>query len=714
MQTSATDKSVGRSTSYRRQASSFSRTEKPLAQSGLSAQELNQSKTSTRIALGAVAAGAIACGIAFKDGAKQALNRIGNVGELISSLFAIPATLFIPLTTALGEYEGYKAKDPTEQSSNKLVEIVYPILSIAFAPMTAFGPLKKATQSTGHMITTLINMPHILFTLFSYTGGRAATLWKSINLASSKLSDGERFKFENERKLFRQLGDIGSDNAAVTPQGHQFMTGILNIVDFFKGDFTSIKNRFSEAPVTSFLCTFISSVCWIPTYIGKSFDTIIRTLESVESLKNAISEDSPIYKSAMKAKDWWHTNSASGSFLGNILKGGREFGKIVQAVASPLGMINVVWPAFDHFRHGFKNVEAGDTDSTIRFFDRVLNIGAFAGHCYFTILYGLFVRLPQTITTTTFYVCNAINRARGVLDKPNDPKYLDPRKYRDIIFNPNKGWAKSIYDFARSLIEKKTGKKFLYDDIYKVIARQECFTPLREALYKQIFESEITYEDTDKSTNQLVTRIKEKDQIVPSKLWGEILKDNRNTMISQARERLKKYLKEASLFNENQINDFFNRYHVYDRINAELEAIIDGEIKACETTTDESVNPQLQSKIFKKPKIKSNSFQEMILHPIKYWDDIKEVFKFRTFFAQFVVSPLNVLDFVNIVEMGDKNLPYHLSDWLVKESSIRIGDYGAGNIGEMMPVYLHAVQSCGKGMSHIYKAGRAVALHMAG
>lgn len=627
--------------------------------------------------------------LAFKDGLSEGFKKIGSLGRNISSIFAIPATFLIPLTMAYGEYEELKVKNPTEQSSSRLIEIVYPILSIAFAPMTAFEPLEKATQSKGHMVTTLVNMPHIIFTFLSYTGGRFLTLLKSVRLAFFNPPDEERYRLENERKLVSTLGDIGSDNAAVTPEAHQFMTGILTIKDLLTGNFSSVKERLSEAPITTLLGTFIGSIFWIPTFIGKSFDTIIRTLEMSDQLKNALSEKHPVYKYAEKAKNWWHSTSAKGGFTGNLLASGREFGKIMQAVASPLGMVSVVFPAFDHFKKGFNNEEALEVGGSVKAIDKALNIGAFLGHLYFTTLYGAFVRLPQAIVTSTFYGCNIINRFRGVLDKPNDPRYIDPRKIRDKIFNPNKGWAKALSDFAGGIIEKNTGKKFLYDDIYKVIAEQECYRPLRESLYKKVFESEYQYEVVDDNTKETKTVTKEAYKDPHQKLWGNILKTNKEDIMRGAEDRFKKYLKEASGYDDAKINDFFYRYRVYDKIKAELEKLIDGEISAC-----------LESK---ESKLGSKNFFDMIDHPVRHWKDLKEISKFRISLSQFVVSPLNVLDFVNIVEMGDKNLPYWLSNWLLQESSIRIGDFKAGNYGELVPVYLHAVQTCGKGMAHVRK-----------
>src|SRR3989338_5702346 len=244
-----------------------------LATNGKKRREyIEQNSHSAKIATVAGLATAVGTGIALKDGVSEGFKKIGGLGKMISSLFAIPATFLIPITTAYGEYEEYRVKNPTEQSSSRLLEIVYPVLSIAFAPMTAFEPIEKANQSKGHMVATLVNMPHILFTFFSYTGGRFLTLLKSLKLATMNLSDEEKLRIENERKLFRTLGDIGSDNAAVTPQAHQAVTGLQTWGDILTGNFSSVGEKIADAPVTTILGTFVASAFWIPTFIGKSFD----------------------------------------------------------------------------------------------------------------------------------------------------------------------------------------------------------------------------------------------------------------------------------------------------------------------------------------------------------------------------------------------------------------------------------------------------------
>ena len=72
-------------------------------------------------------------------------------------------------------------------------------------------------------------------------------------------------------------------------------------------------------------------------------------------------------------------------------------------------MASVVTPAFNKFLRGeFYNKEAQEIGGTIGFIDKVFNIGAFFTHLYYTGTYALSVRLPQTVTTGTFYICHAL------------------------------------------------------------------------------------------------------------------------------------------------------------------------------------------------------------------------------------------------------------------------------------------------------------------
>ena len=91
----------------------------------------------------------------------------------------------------------------------------------------------------------------------------------------------------------------------------------------------------------------------------------------------------------------------------------------------------------------------------------------------------------------------------------------------------------------------------------------------------------------------------------------------------------------------------------------------------------------------------------MLLHPIKYWGDVKEVFKFKTALAQFVFSPCNILDFVNIIDLGNKDFSHQINKFLLEESSIRNGDFVAGVVGEIPTVALHDLQTAMDGVATV-------------
>ena len=653
-----------------------------------SLKEVRENTRPAKIATGVGIASILGLGIALKDGVTEGFQSIAHVGRKISSFFGLAVVFLFPVATMYGQYEEYKGKDGGDDGS-KILEITNPLLSLAFAPMTAFEPLEKATKSTGHMIAGLINMPHILFTFFSYTGGRFLTLWKSIQLGFFNPSEEKKFRLEKERSLLKCLGDIGSDNAAITPQAHQFATGLNTWGNLLTGNLDAVKETFSDGPVTALLGTFVSTFTWIPSLVGKTFDTTIRTLEMTDQLKNVFSENSRIYKAAKSTRDWWHTTSLSNNFIGKVLSSGRAIGKFTQATMSPMGMVSVVFPAWDHFfKNGFNNPGVRERGGIIAAFDRILNIGAFIGHSYCTTLYGLFIRLPQTIVTSSFYACNTINKIRGLEGKHNDSRYLDPSKIRDFIFNPNKGWAKSLSDFAQKHMKNLTGRRTLFDNFHKVLAERKCYRPIREGIYKEAIQTRYEYID---EKGEIKT--KEENKEPPRILWNKILEERKEEILIKSKERFKDYLKASAQFNEQDIDEFFNKACIYKEIEKELIGIIDKEIGANNNGQNKEENGNSIQEGFKKPELKSNSFFDMLRHPIKYFQDLKEISKFRSSIAQFILSPLNVLDFVNMVDLGNKNHSFKINKFMVEESSIEKGDFVAGVVGEVATVLAHDAQT---------------------
>lgn len=690
-------------------------------------KQIKQEQISAAKMLAGAGLSALGFGVAFKDGLNQGFKNIGGIGRQISSIFAIPASLLFPVITAYGEYEEMKGGD--KETGQRLTEIVYPLLSAAFAPMTLSDPLDKGTQSNAHLTATALNFPNIAFTLFSYTGSRLFTLFKSLQLALTHPSPEKKFRMEQIRKIFSLFGNIGSDHAASTPGGQQCITGWQTISELFKGDFHSVLERLKTNPVTTILGTTISSVFWVPTYIGKVFDSIIRTAELADHLENALPQNSWITNFLKQFRDSWHEKSHEESGSGELLYSLREFAKVMQTVASPLGMLSVVMPVFDQFTKGFSNKEAKEIGGSIAVFDKALNITAFLGHCYFTLLYALTIRLPQTITTSSFYICNFINKLRGVIDNPEDINYIEPNKIRDIIFNPKKGFVKAISDFAAkqldnielklhpedpTLINDFTdnngtittgkGRSRLIKDLYEVLAEEVCYTPLHEKLYRKTVDE--PYIDCD--TGELK---KPEDKIPSPELWGKILKDNEQNIIRDARLRFDKYLDESTKFSREEKEDFYQSHingeqSIYERIKTKVEILLKNEIDSINKPTNESQDAEKIEKI----KLKSKSFFEIFTNPIKYLKDIKEVLSFRAFISKFVILPLNILGFVNAINFGERGMPHKLRKWLTQESAIRIGNYKIANEGELPPVAFHAFQTAGKGMANIYNAFRFIFL----
>ena len=100
--------------------------------------------------------------------------------------------------------------------------------------------------------------------------------------------------------------------------------------------------------------------------------------------------------------------------------------------------------------------------------------------------------------------------------------------------------------------------------------------------------------------------------------------------------------------------------------------------------------------------IKAKSFLEMIAHPVKYWNDIKEVFKLRTFISRYVTLPFWILGFIKLVDFGKAGEPYWLRNFKAQESAIRIGDIDVACNSELMPVLIHALESAPKGLATVW------------
>lgn len=414
---------------------------------------------------GGLAVGTVALGAIFKDGLSSGLKRFGGITNNISNVLSVPFSLLFPLLSLDNEAGGLRG----EQSKDDLfTRMTYTMASLAFTPNTFGEPVIAATKSKAHMITTLLNLPHILYVFLTYTGGRTAAFITSLKKKFAK-DEAMEHRYEQEFEALYKLGNLGSSQASITPLANQFVLGWQTIKDVLIGDFGSAWSRFKYEPISVLLGTCFNSWMFPFDYLAKIFDTTIRTAENVNQFENAFDrKNNVIWKFIIngleKVRNNWHSaskdqNSATGKFL----KFAREASKIEALICPPIGMVSVVTPAFNKFLRGeFWNKEAQDIGGVIGFLDKVFSTGAFVSHLYYTGVYATNVRLPQFATSSIFYICNLINKMKGI--DLNDPRladenyrkevgYIEPTKIRDKIFEKDSGIIKSISDFGAKWLD---------------------------------------------------------------------------------------------------------------------------------------------------------------------------------------------------------------------------------------------------------------------
>lgn len=698
----------------------------------------NNTKTA-RIATGAGAAVLALLGVAMKDGLKDGFNRIGNISNGISNIISVPFSLLFPFFTLNNEF--LQRNNKASSKDDLLNRMVYTAASLGFAPNTWGDPLKMGTRSTPHMIATILNLPHILFSFFSYTGGRAMSFLTSLK----KRKDPNNYRLEQEFESLYRLGNLGSAQASVIPMSGQFILGWETITDLCKGNFGSAFERFKKEPISVGLGTLFNSWAWPFEYVAKYLDTTIRTAEGVETFQNAFKNpNNLLVRSLKKLRDSWHRSSQENSALGKFLKYGRHLSKIEALLIPPIGMVSVVTPVLNRFMRGeFFNKEAQEIGGTIGLLDKVFNVGGFFSHIYYTGVYALSVRLPQTITTGTFYISHGLNWLRG--KKAGQEGYIEPLTIREKIFGKKSGFVKSVSDFAEKnlditelqlhpdkpelindvVINRKTKqvwikgkdcsssfrdnfdlietfisnakKKETYTDksgnelvkvagsgkskhireFHKVIADEVCYTPLREKYYAQMAE--------------------ERNKVKPSnEAWKKALKDKYQKLIlDEVETTMEKYLRESVLLEEGQINDFIRgEYkHEFEAIKKHIEGFIADETRDSEPEIKPETSKKAQSKV--KPK---SSLGELLTN----WGELKKVLKLKIFHASNTVLPLWIRGFVNVVDYGKENDPMWLRNLKATETGIREGDVKQACDREFMPVVGFAFQSMGKGLAMLH------------
>lgn len=706
----------------------------------------------TKIAAGVGLAALVGLGAAFKDGLKNGFQRIGDISNQISNIFTVPFSLLFPYATLNNEFTNIKKGTMTGDDS-LLNRMVYTAASLGFTPMTWGEPLKMGTRSTPHLIATILNLPHTLFTFLSYTGGR----FMSVKTAVEKNMDKDNYMLEQKFNGLYKLGNLGSAQASVIPMSGQCVLGWETILDIFKGNFGSAMDRFRKEPMSVVLGTLFNSWAYPFEYLAKCFDTTIRTAESVDQFRNAFSENSLIIKFLDGLKIKWHENSKKENFLGKFLKWGREASKIEALLLPPVGMISILLPTWNRFLKGeIFNKEAQGIGGTIGFLDKVFNIGAVFTHLYYTGTYTLSVRLPQTITTANFYITNLINKITGkqldpdifrkkIFDSgfvnklsnwaskklddlelqlhPNNPQLInnlkiDTNLHHVWIIDKNAGsrkvdLTKEQYESLVSFVKEQqnsssndtndngiltltgTGKSKHIRNFHKIMADEVCFTPLREALYSdEVYNQE--YEDKElakeaKKNNKTHSGFKEKGKKPSQVKWGERLQARHKTeILDKVEETLRTYLQNSQLLNTERIDEFIERE--YKAIKEEVEKLVENEIAACNSHTLEKKAKSVNNEI------KSKNLLELFTN----WQDLKKVIQLKTFHVTNSILPLWVRGFVDVVDYGKTDEPFWLRNLKAQETGIREGDVKQACDREFMPVVAYSFQTMGKGLATIW------------
>ena len=673
-----------------------------------SAKRKKESTNTAKIVTSAGVASLIGVGFAFRNGLTEGFHSIAGISRKICNLIAIPVAIFYPVILLMNEFNFLKGKNKSNDE-NKLAKFINPAVSISFATETFCDPLEKATQSPLHMAATLINLPHLLFVLLSYTGGRAMTLAKTIQLMFNPPKD-KQLRLEQEADAFHAIGNLGSEHAGIAPLPHLFASGCQNLGALFTGDFGSVFERFKTNPVSTIL-TFPSIISFIPDYFGKALDTSIRTAEAAKQIQNAFGgSSSKLIRGLEKFKNWWYDNCTKETSLGKFLKFGRSFAKMDKLILAPFSMVAVVCPLLDDvYKLKMFNQEAQEAGGITKLSDTILGPISFFGHLYFTTLYGISVRAPQILVSSIFYGTNKINNLRGA--KPGDANYIEPSKIRDKIFN--RGIFKWISDKASNMLDK-TELELHPDDpnliktrTFKRIKVDENGNRVIDSTTGKPVEEEVTVEGKGRSRyiKSYSEIMAEQEAYIPAReefytkmggknltdeQWGKVLEDknNFNEVVRLAKEKFTHYLKTSEQFTPQLLDEFFIKHRKYDEIEVEVKKLFEKEIKASKTKENTVACRKIQ--------IEAKSFGDMFLHPFKYWEDIKNILKLRTFMSKFAKFPLNILGFVNGAEYGKAGESYELRKHQAEEQIIRVHDNTIAVESEFPPVLFRLYENAAK------------------
>ncbi len=674
----------------------------------------NASQKTTALASAVTLGSGVALGGVFKDGLNQGLKNIAHLTNGISNIISVPFSLLFPYFIL--DNERASLRDGKKSKDDLFNRMVYTAASLGFTPNTWGEPLMMGTRSKGHLALTLANLPHMLFTLFSYTGGRAIGCLKAFQLKSNKEED-KQYRLQQEFDATMTLGNLGSAQASVIPMANQFGLGWETIGDIFKGDFGSAWDRFKHEPVSVVLGTLFNSWMWPFEYVAKIFDTTIRTAEEVPTFKNAFPEGSFIVKSLEKIKDKWHSNTKDqNSGLGRVLKFAREASKIEALLIPPIGMVSVVLPTINKFLRGeFWNKEAQEIGGAVGAFDKVFSLAGFATHMYYTGIYALNVRIPQTITAGAFYLTHAYNWVRGHnqlnTDGSLNKNYVDPIDVREKIFNNSfvnrisnwaggkinnieKGLHKDPNDqilIAKDADGNLTGKSRHIRNFAEIMASEVCLAPAKEKLYESVVKSKFFDEGLDEANGGKIKEVNCK----PSDLkWAQILEANEDTILESSKQHLIEYLEKSQLLTKDKVNEF---------LHLEYEGGIKEEIKKLIKKDVEGSRASLKKNdvLEEEKEVKSKSFLELLTN----WTELKKVLALKTFHGPNTFLPLWIRGFVNVVDFGRKTDPLWLRNLKATETGIREGDVQQACNREFMPVVGYAFQTMGRGLALLHGLG---------
>lgn len=612
----------------------------------------------------------------FKDGLQSGLNKIGSFATNISSIIALPVSILFPFILFKNEHKFLDGiSNPGGSKDDSIfAKMVNTGVSLGYVGVTFSEPLISASKSKSHLLATMLNLPHILFSFMTYTGGRFFGLIKAIQRNNAKGNPREEYRLDQEFNALYTLGNLGSAQCSVIPMGNQCITGLEIIKDIFTGDLSSVMEKFKSGPMSSVLGTLFNSWMFPFEWTSKLLDTTIRTAEMTDLIQNLSKnpEKSLLIKGLKGLRDNWHKKiNDRSSFLGKFLYFGREASKIEAVIVPPIGMMSVVLPTFNKFLRGeFFNKEIQEMGSVAGLFDKACGIGSFLLHGYYTTLYAATVRLPQFLTSAIFYGTSAYNYITG--NKAN------PNKIRDSIFHKPGGIIDRFSDYIEKKLNKRekslTGKNYFETINGKKICKQmptyvkvmmeESWQPVREGIINKL-SVEAGGKKPDKETLQ------------------RYLEENKDQIIQASKDRLDKYLTNVCLFDSKKLA-YYKRKEKYAEICSSIEAAFESEYNSTLIETNTVSDKCTTINGVEIPK----NLSGLLTKPKAFWEVLKMKYSFHTVNS---LLPLNVREFVNVVDCGDPNDEWWYQNHLIQESAIRGGDLEIANRQELMPVFAHVV-----------------------